>query len=465
MQKKKNITLKLRNKSSRKLKAMTQSSYSIPARLTLYLFIPFILYSCSDNDQLFDGGNGTEANPYQISTFEELREIAEEENLDKHFIQVADIDAADFSENGEEGTLKPIGSRETPFTGTYNGNGYQITNLSYYEFEKYMGLFGYIQEAEIKNVTLAQTIQDKNEKITEGYAVLGQEQSADANGIDIDSDNFKVGGSLVGFNDGGVIQNCRSYSFFNSRRHDTGGLVGYNGGEIYNSYAAENVTGNSLSGGLVSVNSGLIQNSYSIGDVTSPGMAGGLVGYNYGGQIIDSFAKGSVSSQSTNGGLAAINTGQIQASFAHGNTAASQFGYTGGLVGQNEGEIRDSYSLGDVTYQETSGAGSLTGINKSSGVIMNSFASAPLFSFPEVVDAVKGGVTAINEGTISASYWDTETTGQSSIVGEGNPEGATGLTTTQMTGPEAEQNMPEFDWMNVWRTTEGYPVLRWQDDE
>ena len=76
-----------------------------------------------------------------------------------------------------------------------------------------------------------------------------------------------------------------------------------------------------------------------------------------------------------------------------------------------------------------------------------------------------GGYTAVNLGTIDHGYWDQELTGMDVGVDEGDPEGATGLTTSEMTGPAAEQNMPEFDWVNIWRTTEdGYPVLRWEEE-
>lgn len=162
--------------------------------------------------------------------------------------------------------------------------------------------------------------------------------------------------------------------------------------------------------------------------------------------------------------MAALNTGLIQASYAIANTSASDYGFAGGLVGQNDGEIRDSYSLGSVTYRNHTEAGSLSGNNLENGVIINSFATGPVSGYPEEVDALTGGITANNEGTLTAVYWDNETTGQNEGIGTGNPEGATGLTTAQMTGPAAEENMPEFDWTTVWKTTEGYPVLRWQEE-
>ena len=96
---------------------------------------------------------------------------------------------------------------------------------------------------------------------------------------------------------------------------------------------------------------------------------------------------------------------------------------------------------------------------------INDSYAAGLITVVDGIGTVVGGFLGNNMGQSDATYWDTETTGQNQGVGEGNPVGAIGLITTQMTGPAAEANMPEFDWVNVWRTTDGYPVLRWQEGE
>lgn len=428
----------------------------------LMLCVTLVFLSCDDS---ITEPTGSENNPIPISTFDQLQAIADPENLDKHFIQVKNIDASASKEfSVSMHGFIPIGTREAPFTGSYDGNGYQITDLTYHRFHKFRGLFGYILGAEIKNVTLVQTDQGEAEKMVMGLATQNDEPVFHSLTIDVDSDNFQVGGALVAFNDGGVIDNCHSNSFFGSIKHNTGGLVGFNGGDILNSSATKDVGGHSMSGGLAAYNSGLIKNSYATGRASSLGSAGGLVGYNYGGQIINSYSERTGSSQLYNGGLAALNTGLIKASYAIANTSSSDYGFAGGLVGQNDGEIRDSYSLGSVNYRKHTEAGSLTGNNLENGVIINSFATGHVSGYPEEVDALTGGITANNEGTLTAVYWNIETTGQNGGVGTGNPNEATSLTTDQMTGPAAEINMPEFDWSTVWRTTDGYPELRWQQE-
>jgi len=48
----------------------------------------------------------------------------------------------------------PIGNPDTPFTGTFNGAGHQITGLWINRTGDYLGLFGFIDGAIIKNVGL-----------------------------------------------------------------------------------------------------------------------------------------------------------------------------------------------------------------------------------------------------------------------------------------------------------------------
>ena len=67
----------------------------------------------------FAGGKGTEADPYQIATYQQLRAI--ERYNGKYFIQTADIDA------GYE-TVIALFTNDIPFTGTFNGNGHKISN-------------------------------------------------------------------------------------------------------------------------------------------------------------------------------------------------------------------------------------------------------------------------------------------------------------------------------------------------
>jgi len=58
-------------------------------------------------------------------------------------------------------------------------------------------------------------------------------------------------------------------------------------------------------------------------------------------------------------------------------------------------------------------------------------------------------------GDVINSYWDVESTGQ----GQRDSDEGTGLTTSEMTGDNAETNMVGFDFNDTWNTTDMYPIL------
>jgi uncharacterized repeat protein (TIGR02543 family) len=88
-----------------------------------------------------------------ITTPEDLHNIRN--NLDGKYIIMNNIDLTDFS------GWTPIGTMETPFTGMFDGNGYQITGLSInvtfqnpVEFQNDIGLFGYVMGGELNNIRI-----------------------------------------------------------------------------------------------------------------------------------------------------------------------------------------------------------------------------------------------------------------------------------------------------------------------
>src|SRR6056297_3492887 len=160
----------------------------------------------------FEGGNGTSENPFQVASVEQLQVIGDSLYLDKHFIQMGDIDASASEELQNGSGFKFIGSAEQPFTGSYDGNGFSITNLkiNFNKFDQFNGMFGYVKEGVLENITI-----DNRGRITsldKGTAVLNSEENlslrktSDLQNIDI-ADMDGVGG-LAGINDGGLIRNC-----------------------------------------------------------------------------------------------------------------------------------------------------------------------------------------------------------------------------------------------------------------
>lgn len=105
-------------------------------------------------------GDGSEANPYQISTPSQLGFIANKPAfMNSHFVLVNDIDMSEI-----EGFI-PIGEDVSPsansFQGSFDGQGHVVYNLTVGGF-RVGGLFGYLNGAEVKdlgveNITLTAT--------------------------------------------------------------------------------------------------------------------------------------------------------------------------------------------------------------------------------------------------------------------------------------------------------------------
>ncbi|MFC1765835.1 GLUG motif-containing protein [Planctomycetota bacterium] len=91
-----------------------------------------------------------------------------------------------------------------------------------------------------------------------------------------------VGGLIGSIPEFGVVSKCSATGNASVKEKNAGGLAGYSGGRITESYATGGVdSGSKYVGGLVGQNKGTIENSYATGTVTTTAqLVGGLVGSN-----------------------------------------------------------------------------------------------------------------------------------------------------------------------------------------
>jgi len=106
---------------------------------------------------MFCGGTGTPENPYLICTAEQLDSIRYFLYDRFHFQLNNDIDLTTFLSVGYPGYndgkgWEPIGNAENRFTGSLNGDGHKIIGLWINRTGDYIGLFGFIDGAVIRNV-------------------------------------------------------------------------------------------------------------------------------------------------------------------------------------------------------------------------------------------------------------------------------------------------------------------------
>lgn len=376
----------------------------------------------------FEGGTGTAEDPYQISTLNQLNEIRSDPGAS--FILLNDIDASATALWDSGLGFLPVGTVEEPFTGSLNGNGFEIQNLMINRPDQiYAGFFG-VLEGSTGELTL------------ENITVSGDDRVGGLAGSNLgDISNVTVNGSVTGNN-------------------FTGGITGQNSGTLENISSSVQVNGADHTGGISGSNEGSILLSHSSGDVIASGFrTGGLIGVNSG-TVGRSSASGTVTAGSVTGGIAGWNRlgGMIEFSFASGTVTGGE--RTGGFVGRHDdsdSKIVNSYARGNV--EGSSGVGGFAGTVGLNAVIEYAYSAGTVAGTEDL-----GGFAGRNAGTLIGGYWDTTVSGLAGGVGLGSDDGVTGLLSPQMTGAEAEENMSAFDWDSIWRiVVGGYPVLFWME--
>lgn len=144
-------------------------------------------------------------------------------------VQICDIDTSDSqSWNSGEGFI-PIGSSSSRFTGSYDGNGFSISNLHINRLANYQGLFGNTQNASLSNINLIEVNVNVNEnnKVFVG-GVVGMALNTTITNCSCDG-NISAGqytGGIVGLTDANsIITNCCNTSTVDGDRY-VGGIAG-----------------------------------------------------------------------------------------------------------------------------------------------------------------------------------------------------------------------------------------------
>ncbi|TKC87743.1 filamentous hemagglutinin N-terminal domain-containing protein [Trinickia terrae] len=365
-------------------------------------------------------GSGTTADPYLIGDAYGLQGIGTSTALLADAYKLANsIDASGTSSWNSGAGFAPIGSSaSTAFTGTFDGNGKTISGLSItLPSTEDVGLFGFIKDGSVSNLSLT------------SFTVEGS----------------RFVGALAGINEGGTISgvsvNTGTVTGTSNTLADTSAITNVGGlaGENLDDGATIATIANSSAGLGVTVTASDGGGSLTLGQV------GGLVGLNVSGSITSSWSAASVTGDRFVGGLAGRNDGTVSESFASG-AVTSVWGYVGGLVGLNTGTIADSYALGSVTSPfATAGL-----VGQNMGTITASYSAGLV----QGGTGTAGGLVAVGVGTVTNSYWNIDTSGQSTS------NGGTGLTNAQMLTSTAA-SFSGFDFSSVWSFISGtsYPYL------
>ena len=174
---------------------------------------------------------------YQLSTPEELQAFSYIVNGMVGYTKNAAAKAVllnDIDMTGQT-TWLPIGSNNTPFTGTFDGQGHSIKNIVIKTNKSYSGLFGKAQGATIKNFSVSGTLavaEGSSEHGTVGYAyataISDVHSALNITTSKANADTKHIGGIAGTIASGTNINRC-SYSgtLTDAGTNTVGGIVGY----------------------------------------------------------------------------------------------------------------------------------------------------------------------------------------------------------------------------------------------
>ena len=327
------------------------------------------------NAEGFAGGSGTQTDPYQVATPEQLNKVRD--YLSSHFIQICDIDMTTSTSEGgayynSGAGWTAIGDDNNAFTGSYNGQNHKIIGLtSINETTDYTGLFGY-NKGVLKNITLecCNMFGGKYTGILVGHNGANNTYSHSVEGIKIiecTASGADYVGALAGKNIGGSISNIEIKDCSITGTEYVGGISGShdrNGtsnGEIIDVKLIDsNVTGTKYVGGIVGKNYATVENCYVSGKITGGIYTGGIVGDSYQyvaipGEIISCFVDGTVVGNQYVGGIAG-NIWQTSIEKCANNAniryiASDNEGVLGGIAAQgNSFSVTECANNGNIEY-------------------------------------------------------------------------------------------------------------------
>lgn len=260
----------------------------------------------------------------------------------------------------------PIGNGIKRFSGTFNGQRYEIKNIyininkiDQPSMESYVGLFGNVDNGTIKNIGVTGKINfNKMINATGSFSggIIGYAYKCDIsncynmceiNSVSINYINYT--GGIVGEIVGGSINDCYNIGDINSKGQDSevGGISGSSATKIINCYNLGSITssndtkGSASVAGITGSGCGNIYNCYNIGDISCNNSS---YYYNYVGGIIGEMKEGKTE----------INNCYNNANISINSSESGNLNNAGGIAGAKQRYrevntiINNCYNTGNV---------------------------------------------------------------------------------------------------------------------
>ena len=320
-------------------------------------------------ESAFSGGTGTESDPYLISTAADMWKLAEEsqtQDFKEKFLKLTDDIDLGCSESKQWTTIGT--SISTAFSGTFDGDGHNVTGLYINNDQERQGLFQIVNGAAIKNLTVEGNITAKTAAMIVGGASFFQ----------VTIDNCCSKGSVTATGNGAagvciqyfafyapIITNCRNEA--NVTCGCAAGIITKNA-VVTNCVNTGNISGANNVGGIIGGSqSGTceVEGCVNTGRITGTGInIGGIAGYCSFGAVKKSYNTGNISGGYNVGGISgsfSSSTDVTELCYNTGNISGS--GKIGGISGASSYECKycNCYNLGDISATGD-GAGGILGV-------------------------------------------------------------------------------------------------------
>jgi len=366
----------------------------------------------------------------------------------------------DISLTNTDGTTatrywQTIGTTAYQFRGTFDGQGYKITDFYTISGSSYKGLFYTVEDALIKNVTIASgNIQGNSNAAAIAYRADGDSVIENCvNNVTVTGTGGYVGGIVAYLGDSASVIDCVNLGSVTGAYY-VGGIVGYcrstgtvtncrNEGDISAPYHAGGMIGSVASVGTGvrvtgCVNSGEISGSYELGGIVG-GMptgavaqiaesensgeiigatysCGGIVGSLAGGSVTDSSNSAAVTGTYYQGGIAGyaqnaaltdcVNSGSVRGSYSVGGIlgyGADACGDVGGCT--NSGAVSGSYHLGGVVGRYA-GTGTVLRCTNNGDIVSAGVSTSTSYGVGGIVGYLYSGTVnrSSNNGDVTSSY-------------------------------------------------------------
>lgn len=245
----------------------------------------------------------SEDDAYVIASAADLAQLAANVNdgmmyRNKYFKQTVNIDL-----DGKEWT--PIGNASNSFQGNFDGGQHQIQGLKIESDLRYVGLFGEVNDATIKNlhvsgnIVATNTVYDAGDNYSRHPAAAGG-IAGEATRSTIHNCSFrgnidakKAAGGIVGSNQNSSVIACKNSGTIKGLEM-AGGIIGFLDGRVKGCYNEGTIGGNDHIGGIVGsvyANSAIeVEGCYNIGDLVAGQSTNFItgIGDNYNNYIITS---------------------------------------------------------------------------------------------------------------------------------------------------------------------------------